>query len=259
MKAASWNVNSLRVRLPHLLKWLHTAQPDLLGLQETKIVDEQFPAAEIEAAGYRVIHAGQKTWNGVAILSKMDGTDIVTGLPGLDDPQRRVLGATYGDIRFLNLYVPNGQQVGSEKYSYKLDWLEKLLAYIKTQLEQYPRLIVVGDFNIAPEDRDVHDPALWEGGILCSDPERAAFQQLLASGLADTFRLFDQEEGVFSWWDYRAAAFRRNIGARIDHILASPALCEVCSYSTVDKDPRSWERPSDHAPVISVFDGIGFA
>ncbi len=259
MKVASWNVNSLRVRLPQVLRWLQTAQPDLLGLQETKLTDDKFPVAEIVAAGYQVIYAGQKTYNGVAILSKMEGTDIMTSLPGLDDPQRRVLAATYGDIRFLNLYVPNGQQVGSEKYNYKLNWLEQLVAYVKEQLERYPRLIVVGDFNIAPDDRDVHDPALWEGRILCSEPERALFRRLLASGLADTFRLFEQEEGLFSWWDYRAAAFRRNIGMRIDHILASVALCEVCNSSLVDKEPRSWERPSDHAPVVSIFDGTRFA
>ena len=255
LKAASWNVNSLRVRLPQVLDWLTTAQPDLLGLQETKTVDEQFPQAEIAAAGYQVLFSGQKTYNGVAVLSRLPEApaDIVTDLPDLDDPQRRVLGASFGDVRFLNLYVPNGAEVGSEKYAYKLDWLEKLIAYVTEQLSRYPKLIVVGDFNIAPEDRDVHDPAAWEGSVLVSPAERDAFQRLLAAGLVDTFRQFEQEDKVFSWWDYRAAAFRRNMGLRIDHVLASEPLSVICQSSIVDKAPRRLERPSDHAPAVAEF------
>ena len=254
MKIASWNVNSLRVRLPQVLEWLETAQPDLLGLQETKTVDKDFPLEDIHAAGYEVIYSGQKTYNGVAILSKQAGADIITDLPGLDDPQRRMLAATYGDVRFINLYVPNGSEVGSEKYAYKLDWLAKLHDYLANELKQFNKLVIVGDFNIAPEDADVHDPEEWKGSVLVSEPERAALQKLLDLGLVDTFRLFEQEEKVFSWWDYRAAAFRRNRGLRIDLILASKAMQNVCSLSAVDKEPRKLERPSDHAPVIANFD-----
>lgn len=254
MKIASWNVNSLRVRLPHVLDWLEAMQPDLLGLQETKTIDADFPVDDIRAAGYEVIYSGQKTYNGVAILSKQPGTDIVTDLPGLDDPQRRVLAATYGDLRFINLYVPNGSEVGSEKYAYKLDWLEKLHTFLAAELKKYKKLVMVGDFNIAPEDADVHDPEEWKGSVLVSEPERAALQRLLDLGLVDTFRLFDQEEKLFSWWDYRAAGFRRNRGLRIDLILASKAMQAACTLSAIDKEPRKLERPSDHAPVIANFD-----
>ena len=254
MKIATWNVNSLRVRLPHVLDWIKTEQPDILALQETKMEDKDFPAADIEAAGYKAIYSGQKTYNGVAILSRHAGSDMFTDIPGLDDPQRRVLCATYDDVRVLNVYIPNGEAVGSEKYLYKLDWLEKLTAYVAAQCAVYPRLVLLGDFNIAPEPSDVHDPALWEGRVLFSEPERAVFQTFVNLGLCDTFRLFEQEPDQFSWWDYRMAAFRRNLGLRIDHILASPALCNVCVSCHIDKTPRVWERPSDHAPVAAVFD-----
>jgi exodeoxyribonuclease-3 len=256
MKIASWNVNSLKVRLPQVLDWLESARPDVLGLQETKTIDENFPREEIEAAGYQVIFSGQKTYNGVAIISREQASadDIVTDLPGLDDPQRRVLCATYNDVRFINLYVPNGAEVGSEKFVYKLEWLNKLGRYLKTQLKKYPQLVVVGDFNIAPEDRDVYDPKGWEGSVLVSPQERDAFQALLDLGLVDTFRQFEQEEKIYSWWDYRAAAFRRNMGLRIDHILASKELGKHCTASYVDKQPRRNERPSDHAPVVAEFD-----
>lgn len=253
MKIATWNVNSLKVRLPQVLEWLETAQPDVLGLQETKLTDEAFPVAEIEAAGYCVAYSGQKTYNGVAVLSRRELTDATTDLPGLDDPQRRVLAATVGDLRFLNLYVPNGQAVGSEKYAYKLDWLARARDFIAAQVEEHERFAVVGDLNIAPEDRDVHDPEGWAGEVLVSAPERDAFQQFLAAGLADSFRLFDQEEGIWSWWDYRQGAFRRNNGLRIDHILVSPALAATCTSCRVDKEPRGWERPSDHTPVVAEF------
>lgn len=257
MKIASWNVNSLKVRLPHVLNWLDVHQPDILGLQETKTVDENFPVAEIEAAGYHVAYAGQKTYNGVAVLSRAEVTDIITDLPSLDDPQRRVLGATIdcgGDaVRFLNLYVPNGQEVGSEKYAYKLGWLDALAHYVEAQRVKHKNFVMVGDFNIAPDDRDVHDPEAWKDKILCSQPERAALQRLIDLGLSDTFRLFEQDENLFSWWDYRAAGFRRNRGLRIDLVLSSPLMTERCTASSVDKEPRKLERPSDHAPVIARF------
>lgn len=255
MKIGSWNVNSLRVRLPQLLDWLAQQRPDIVGLQETKLTDGQFPRAEIEAAGYHVLCSGQKTYNGVALLSRTsaDG-EVITDLPGLDDPQRRVLGALYGDTFVLDLYVPNGQEPGSDKYAYKLDWLEKLQGFIAAQLQRTPRLVVLGDFNIAPEERDVHDPKAWENSVLFSPPERAAFRALLELGLVDTFRLFEQPPASYSWWDYRMQAFRRNIGLRIDHILASRALAANCTAASIDKTARRAERPSDHAPVLAEFD-----
>lgn len=255
MKVASWNVNSLKVRLPHVLDWLEQVQPDVLALQETKLTDEKFPVAEIEAAGYRVVFAGQKTYNGVAIISRHPGEDIVYDVPTLDDPDRRILAGTFGGVRVLDLYVVNGQQVGSEKYAYKLEWLSKVTNFVAGELERHRRFVVVGDFNIAPQDRDVHNPDAWREKILCSTPERDALQRLLALGLSDTFRLFEQEEKSFSWWDYRAGGFRRNLGLRIDLILASPELTEVCRRSSIDKAPRKLERPSDHTPVVAEFDG----
>ncbi len=253
LKIATWNVNSLNVRLPQVLDWLRDRQPDILALQETKLTDPDFPTLDIANAGYQSVFAGQKTYNGVAILSRLPAGETVTDLPGLDDPQRRVLGATIDSVRVLNLYVPNGQSVGSDKYAYKLAWLDRLATWLETELAHHPRLVVLGDFNIAPEDRDVHDPAAWAGQVLCSDAERVAFRRLLDLGFKDTFRLFPQEEHAFSWWDYRAAAFRRNLGLRIDHILASPALAADCTACGVDKAPRRLERPSDHAPVIAEF------
>ncbi len=252
-KIATWNVNSLNVRLPQVLDWLRDQQPDILALQETKLTDPDFPTLDIAEAGYQAVFAGQKTYNGVAILSRLPASEIVTDLPGLNDPQRRVLGATIGKVRVLNLYIPNGQAVGSDKYAYKLAWLDQLAAFAEAELARHPRLVMLGDFNIAPDDRDVHDPAAWAGQVLCSEPERTAFRHLLALGLQDTFRLFPQEDQSFSWWDYRAAAFRRNLGLRIDHILASPALAAACTACQVDKAPRRLERPSDHAPVIAEF------
>jgi exodeoxyribonuclease-3 len=254
MKLATWNVNSLKVRLPHLKDWLAARQPDVLCLQETKTEDANFPLAEIEAAGYRALYAGQKTYNGVALLSRQAATDAVMSLPGFEDAQKRVLAATVGDTRIVCLYVPNGQSVGSDKYDYKLAWLDALIAWLAAELEHHPRLAVLGDFNIAPEDRDVHDPALWAGQVLVSEAERARFRALLDLGLKDAFRLFDQPEGSFSWWDYRMAAFRRNLGLRIDHILLSPALAERCTACTIDTGPRKLDRPSDHAPVIAEVD-----
>lgn len=250
---ATWNVNSLRVRLPHVLDWCKSASPDVLALQETKSQDPDFPQQAIEDAGYHVVFAGQKTYNGVAILSREQPTDIVTDLPGLDDPQRRLLAATCGDIRVINVYIPNGQSLESEKFEYKLNWLEHLDQFIRSEHEKHKNLVLLGDFNIAPDDRDVYDPEVWHDKILCSTPERDALQSLLDAGLTDVFRLQEQEEEQFSWWDYRMNGFRRNRGLRIDLILASQALCKNSPRSWIDKTPRSWERPSDHCPVIADF------
>jgi len=253
MKIASWNVNSLRVRLPHVLDWLSEHQPDMLALQETKMTDDQFPLGEIRSAGYEVSYAGQKTYNGVAIISKSSQHDVITDVPDLDDPQRRILAATIDDVRLLNLYVVNGQEVGSEKYEWKLHWLEKVSDYIETQLDEYKKLVVVGDFNIAPADEDTWDPEAWKDRILCSVPERQALKRIQDMGLLDTFRLFDHKPDTFSWWDYRAAGFRRNRGLRIDLVLCTAAMQESCIASYVDKEPRKLERPSDHAPVVAEF------
>lgn len=250
MKIATWNVNSLKVRLPHLREWLGSAQPDVVALQETKTEDANFPVEEIAAMGYRVAFSGQKTYNGVAILARDAPRDVVTDIPGLDDPQRRILIATIGAVRVANLYVVNGQEVGSDKFAYKLDWLAKVRAFLDEEIRKHPNLVVLGDFNIAPDDRDVHDPQAWHEQVLCSTPERDALKSMFALGLHDSFRLFNDEAGHFSWWDYRQAAFRRNLGLRIDLILASDALRARCRASAIDRTPRTWERPSDHAPAI---------
>lgn len=250
----TWNVNSLRVRLPQLTEWLASNPVHTIALQETKLEDKAFPRAQIEALGYGVAFSGQRTYNGVATLSRAPLTDVVSDIPGFDDPQRRVLAATAGEVRVVNLYVPNGQAVGSEKYEYKLRWLAQVHDWLAGELARHPRLIVLGDFNIAPEDRDVHDPAAWEGSVHVSAPEREALRGLLALGLTDTFRQFEQPKDSFSWWDYRQGAFRRNAGLRIDLLLASKALTERCTQSTIDREPRRAERPSDHAPASTTFD-----
>ena len=255
MKLATWNVNSLRVRLPHLTDWLAQAQPDIVCLQELKCEDTKFPRAELEAAGYRSVFSGQKTYNGVAILSRSALLEVSAGIPGFQDEQRRVLAATAGDLRVICVYCPNGQAVGSEKYAYKLRWFAALKEYVAAEFSRHPKLAVAGDFNVAPEDRDVHDPKAWEGQVLVSEPERVAWRALLAVGLKDSFRLFDQPEKIYSWWDYRMLGFRRNAGLRIDHVLVSAELAKRCTASTVDKAPRKLERPSDHAPVIAEFSG----
>ncbi len=253
MKIATWNVNSLKVRLPQVLDWVAAEQPDVLALQETKTPDEKFPLAEIEAAGYQCLFSGQKTYNGVAVMSKTPATDPVTDIPSLDDPQRRILAVTVDGVRVVNLYVVNGQEVGSEKFDYKLHWLEQVCAFLVSELETHEHVVVLGDFNIAPEDRDVHDPESWRERILCSTPEREALGRILAAGFVDVFRAFDQPEGSFSWWDYRFAAFRRNRGLRIDLILANEALAGKCTSSKIDRGPRGNERPSDHTPVYAEF------
>jgi len=257
LKIASWNVNSLNVRLPHVLAWTAAAQPDILALQETKLTDDKFPADELRAAGFESVFSGQPTYNGVAILSRKPARDVVTDVPGLADPQRRILAATLptevGDVRVIDLYVVNGSEVGSEKYQYKLDWLLKVTAWLARELLEHKNAVVLGDFNIAPDDRDVHDPQAWHGKILCSEAERKALQDICALGLSDTFRLFEQPQGIFSWWDYRMNAFRRKQGLRIDLLLASAALAQQCRASYVDIEPRRQERPSDHAPVVAEF------
>jgi len=251
MKIATWNVNSLNVRMPHLKQWLEAAQPDVVALQETKLEDSKFPDTELAALGYRSVFSGQKTYNGVALLSRHDmPQNIVTDVPGLDDPQRRILIADVGDLRVANLYVVNGQAVGSEKYAYKLDWLARVTDYLANEAARHPNLVVLGDFNIAPEDRDAHDPAAWKDQILCSEPERAALRRLLDLGLLDSFREFHGNDGAYSWWDYRQAAFRRNLGLRIDLVLASQNLRPRFAGASIDLEPRRWERPSDHAPAL---------
>ncbi len=254
MKIATWNVNSMNVRKPHVLDWLKAQGPDVLVLQEIKQVTEAFPADDLAAAGYESVANGQKTYNGVATLSRTGIDDPVTDFPDFDDPQRRVLATTIRGVRVINLYVPNGSEVGSEKYDYKLGWLATLHGFLEAELKQHERLVVLGDFNIAPADEDVYDAEKWGEGILCSPPERAALGKLLELGLTDVFREFDQPEKSFSWWDYRAAGFRRNAGLRIDLILASPAMTAACRASYIDKEPRAWERPSDHTPVVAEFD-----
>jgi len=250
IKIATWNVNSIKVRLEQILNWLKEHNPDILALQETKSLDENFPMDAIHAAGYEVTFSGQKTYNGVAILSKSKAKDVLSGVPLLDDPQRRILIASIDDIRVINLYIPNGQEVGSEKYAYKLDWLKKVTSHIETELKQHDKVVVLGDFNIAPKDEDVHDPDRWQDKVLCSGPERKAFFDMLALGLEDSFRNFPQAEKLYSWWDYRMLGFRRNHGLRIDHILISKALSNHAKSCIIDKEPRKLERPSDHAPVM---------
>jgi len=254
MKIATWNVNSLNVRLGHVEEWLASASPDVLVLQEIKQVTEAFPGDAFDKAGYRSIASGQKTYNGVAVISREEPLDPVTDFPGFDDPQRRILAVTIGGIRVVNLYIPNGQSLQSEKYQYKLSWLAALKDFLVAELERFEHVVVLGDFNIAPADNDVYDPEKWGEDVLCSPPERAALQGIIELGFVDVFRTFVPEDKVFSWWDYRAAGFRRNAGLRIDLILASTALAERCTDSFIDREPRTWERPSDHTPAVAVFD-----
>ena len=254
MKIATWNVNSMNVRQPHVIEWLQTHQPDVLVLQEIKQLTEKFPVDDLQAIGYHSIASGQKTYNGVAVISKTPATDPVTDFPDLDDPQRRILASTVGGVRIVDLYIPNGSEVGSEKYEYKLGWLASLQRFLETELKAHEKLVVLGDFNIAPADEDVHDPEKWGEAILCSPQERKALRDVIDLGLTDVFRKFEHPEKTFSWWDYRAAGFRRNAGLRIDLILSSDAMTKHCSSCYVDKEPRAWERPSDHAPVVAEFD-----
>ena len=253
MKIATWNVNSLKVRLNHVSEWSSEHNPDVVCLQETKTIDENFPASSLSEIGFNTSFSGQKTYNGVATLVRGDIEDVIKDIPGYDDPQKRVLAVTVRDVRIINVYVPNGKEVGDPKYHYKLDWFENLMRFVEQELNRYDKLVVTGDFNIAPEDEDVHDPDLWRGKILCSDPERESLKRLCELGLVDAFRQFEQPPESYSWWDYRAAGFRRNLGLRIDHILITESLRQVCTSCVIDKEPRKWERPSDHTPVVAEF------
>jgi exodeoxyribonuclease III len=254
-RLATWNVNSLKVRLPHLLDWLAAKQPDAMCLQETKTEDANFPAAELRAAGYEAVFCGQKSYNGVAILARSGLSELQHGIPDFADDPKRVIAATLGapdnPIRVISIYAPNGQSLESEKYVYKLKWYEALAAWLQDELTRRPRIAVLGDFNVAPEDRDVHNPKRWEGGLHVSPPERAAFRRLLEIGFKDAFRLFDQPEKEFTWWDYRLMAYQRGWGLRIDEILLSPELAARCAGCQIDRGPRERERPSDHTPVFA--------
>lgn len=259
MKLVTWNVNSLNVRLPRLLAWLGANAPDVVCLQETKLQDAKFPVDALRDAGYASVFAGQKTYNGVAILTRdnLVVSDIATGIDDFDDAQKRIIAATVEGIRVVCVYVPNGQSVDSDKYAYKLHWCHAAASYLRGALAQHPRLAMAGDFNVAPDDRDVHDPALWEGQVLCSERERAAFRAFLDTGMKDSFRLFDQPPNVYSWWDYRQLAFPKNLGMRIDHILLSAPLAEDCAASRIDRNARKGEKPSDHAPAIVDLNLVG--
>lgn len=250
MRLGSWNVNSLRVRLPHLLDWLRDAQPDVACLQETKTEDANFPLAELRDAGYHAVYCGQRAYNGVAILARSPITEVQHGIPEFADDPKRCIAATVGGIRIVCLYAPNGEAPGTEKYAYKLRWYEALARWLSQLLPRTPELAVLGDMNVAPEDRDVHDPKRWAGKIHVSEPERAALRTVLSTGVVDAFRLFEQPERLYSWWDYRLRAFERNWGLRIDLALLAPALAKRCTGCTIDLAPRKRERPSDHAPVL---------
>ena len=255
MKLATWNINSLNVRLPRVLAWLEANRPDVLCVQELKLEDHKYPRGELEAVGYRSHVFGQKTYHGVAILVR-DGVpvgDVATGMRGFDDDQKRLIAATIDGVRVVCAYVPNGQSVGSDKYAYKLRWCEAAEAYLRDAIATFRDLAFVGDMNIAPEPRDVHDPAAWEGQVLFSGPERAAFGRWIALGLLDSFRLFDQPPKTFSWWDYRMLAFPKNHGLRIDHVLVTPSMAARCVSCTIDRNERKGEKPSDHAPVVAQF------
>jgi exodeoxyribonuclease-3 len=250
MRIASWNVNSLNVRLPHLEQWLGAFAPDVVGLQETKLEDHRFPDTALAGLGYRSVFAGQKTYNGVALLSREPATDVQVGIPGFEDEQKRIIAATVGGVRIINLYVVNGQDVGTDKYAYKLRWLDAVHAWVAAELQAHPRLVVMGDFNIAPDARDVFDPKVWnDDHILTSTAERDALKRLCALGLHDAFRLHNDEAGIYSWWDYRMGGLRRNLGLRIDLTLVSDALRGDAHAAGIDREPRTWDRPSDHAPA----------
>lgn len=255
MKLATWNVNSLKVRLPQVLAWLTDNPVDALCLQELKLPHDKFPLAELQQLGYTACWAGQKTYNGVAIISKAEPVDVQVNMPGFPDDHQRLIAATLpspsGDVRVVSVYCPNGQSVGSDKYEYKLRWFQALQEWLRVEMARYPRLAVLGDYNVAPADEDVHDPAKWEGEVLVSPPEREAFQALLNLGFSDAFRLFPQAEKSFSWWDYRRMAFRRNAGVRIDHVLLTESLRATCTECIIDRAPRGNEQPSDHTPVVA--------
>jgi exodeoxyribonuclease III len=255
MKIATWNVNSILARLPHVTRWLAAAQPDVLCIQETKCADDKFPLLELQATGYDCVIFGQQAYNGVAILSRAGCARVQRGYPGDEaTSQSRLLAIDVAGVRVINVYIPNGQAVGSEKYQFKLEWLKRLREFLDQSYDPSSQVLICGDFNVAPEDRDVHDPRLWQNRVLCSEPERAALQHVKDWGFTDTFRLHTEEAGHYSWWDYRAGAFRRNLGLRIDHVWTSAPLTMRSRATWIDKEPRAWERPSDHAPVVAEFD-----
>jgi exodeoxyribonuclease III len=251
LKLAAWNVNSLNVRLPHVIEWLKTHRPDALCLQELKMEDAKFPMGAFDEIGYHAVFSGQKTYNGVAIISRSRPEDVTRDIAGYADHQKRVIAATIDGVRVVCVYIPNGQTVDSEKFVYKLQWLAALQEYMRKTIAEYGDVALLGDYNIAPEDRDVHDPKAWEGQVLCTPQERAAFTALIGLGLVDSFRLFEQAEKSFSWWDYRMNGFKRNLGLRIDHILLTANLAARCTAGSIDVEPRKLERPSDHAPVVA--------
>jgi exodeoxyribonuclease-3 len=254
MKIASWNVNSVRARRERLMHWLASYSPDVLCLQETKVVDAEFPFEALGEAGYRVAAHGQKTYNGVAILARTEPGEVERGFgDGGDDSQSRLIAARVGGVRVVSVYIPNGQEVGSDKWRYKLEWLRRLRAWLDTRRAPGEPLVLCGDFNVAPEPRDVHDPAAWEATVLFHPEARAALEQVRAWGLVDTLRLHHQEDGLFSWWDYRMLAFPKNNGLRIDHIFATEPLAHRCSAASIDRQERKGQLPSDHAPVIAEF------
>ncbi len=251
MKIATWNVNSLRSRVAHVRNWLEENPVDVLCLQETKCRNRDFPLSDLCGLDYYATFSGQKAYNGVAMLTRKPTEEVEVLVPGVDDSERRVLGATIDGVRLLNLYVVNGKEVGDPKYVYKLDWLEKVRKFVEAEVSQYERYVIVGDFNIAPEDADLPDE--WSMELLCSEPERARYRELCALGFEDCFRRFKQADESFSWWDYRGGNFRRNYGVRIDLILANAKAAAECSACFIDKMPRAWEKPSDHAPVVAEF------
>ena len=250
MKIASWNVNGIRARIDHVVSWIKEHEPDVLSLQETKVIDDLFPYEAFESLSYSVQAFGQKSYNGVANITKLASEDTKRGITGFEDPQTRVISSTHNGVRIINVYVPNGQAVGTEKFSYKLEWLEHLKKMLKNDLSSYPKTVVLGDFNIAPKDEDIHDPEEWKDKILCSDLERSAYQEIMSLGFHDSFRIFEKEAGFHSWWDYRAAAYRRKLGLRIDLVLVSEELKSQCVNGYIDEKPRSLEKPSDHTPVV---------
>ena len=256
MKFATWNINSLNIRLPHVLDWLARNPVDVLALQETKVTDDKFPVAELEAAGYGARFIGQKTYNGVAILTRhaAPAIDVVADIPGFEDDQKRVLSATVDGGRTACVYVPNGQSGGTDKNAYKLRWMLALKEWLRGEIAKHERIVVLGDFNVAPEDRDIHDPVAWEGQVMCSGPEREALRAIASLGLVDAFRLFEQPPKSFSWWDYRMLGFQKGRGLRIDHILVSEPMRQACTGCTIDRDERKRKQPSDHAPVIATLD-----
>jgi exodeoxyribonuclease-3 len=257
VKIATWNVNSVLARLPLVLRWLDEARPDVLCLQELKCTDERFPAAEFAGAGYKAAVNGQPTYNGVAILSRQPLEDVRRGMPGDEEgAHARVITATVGGVKVVNVYVPNGQAVGTDKYKFKLEWLKRLRAYLDEEFWADDEVLICGDFNVAPEDRDVHDPVQWRGRILFSKPERDAIEEVRDWGFTDAFRLHNDGGGHFSWWDYRSGSFPRNTGLRIDHVWVSEPLAERCKRSWIDREPRGWERPSDHTPVVAEFSKV---